>query len=1280
MSSSLPLIGSLIDMGKAKLRDTLGASAGVAGPDFTANGGFRDPKPYDFYSTNGIFEGYDGSVWLYFKLPENVQTEWTRTQSEALQSQEFMLNLIDAIGRTLDEKESVRRDQRRRFHISLSMEATNKIQGFDGMTPAQSDYFKRMPGLWRPRWFGYIGFELKTGSIFHEVYGAANKVSKYIEYMKSGIEVRSEIFISDHDTVTNIAKEHGLQPLNFIANPLDFELLTAWFGDGDDKYGLPREVQSSLMRTPEHGLSIFTPKHGEIMFHAIKPVDIGSMFMKNPLNDAETRFGNAILAPSANTVHVNIRGEIRSSKAAKNLLENKRDNAAQRYRSLEENRQKGNGTDTQAVNDTEARLSDAEYALLMALSGHAMLDNVEIIVANRVTGKPQKLKEYLAPYGLTAAPLLARQHPALCSTVPCYPDTVFRVPSNNIKRNPNTLNMFGGVLALSGLFRSSKPCGPGGWLIGLSDSGYEFKEIYTELDGPYKYNGGPVVMVTGTTGSGKAMPLDQEIRLYGGGVTTFGNVQVGDKLVGMDGKPTEVTSLSPIKYHQSVYDMKLSDGRRNRSDGQHQWLVIDEKAHQDWLNSNTTPTVRSVLKMVRTERKKLMEEASREDMLTPRQLRAWLRSTVPDLYRFAVTSPYFWEMVEFSTNMTEYQGAKMFMKRVDEILHYVTEVIADGGYDTPLMLRRTTNELRYMMEKGGIFYLPNASATQCRKRTKPNTSDTTWEEYDEHGGMSERMLSVHENIRVRTLRAMMDFPCVSVVGKTRKTYTLSIKDRRVTRDMELLARSCGVRVVTEPQGGGHARVTMFPHKCALTAGEKFKGVQHMPNRRMSYTKISSISLNKKKEHVRCISVDNPSKTFLLGDYTVTSNTQQMLQLAAQTRYGGTPVFFLNPKPNSSLKKFFDQLGGVTINMSREYLEKYPGLMDPMFFIRDREVVAKVLAEMIINAMQLTQGADATESALRRSSLEAELIARAKMPHNKCSWDLIMGNRSKGTPQLSDDKILDFVHSKMKRSVFWRASISQSDRANEQMRSLINSGAPVLIEWESDLEMPTTSNSDEWSDDNRDAIQSVTNMFRFTSSTITENNKNLGGVVFVDEAHVLKNSEMAMSIVRSKAKTWRQANIRLVLATQELKEFIGTEENLISYASEYIIMQTNMEDEIEKELFYKVTGLPRNKKYEEYIANAGVIKTPGRNKPIPNGIYVNHIYKYISGFIAGPWPLKELSLGATDKEGEEAIKRTITQAAGNGTLVGVAHTALDIESEMRAQQQVQEDKEREEGIF
>ena len=85
MSSSLPLIGSVIDMGKAKLRDTLGASAGVAGPDFTANGGFRDPKPYDFYSTNGIFEGYDGSVWLYFKLPENVQTA-LKTAAERVQS------------------------------------------------------------------------------------------------------------------------------------------------------------------------------------------------------------------------------------------------------------------------------------------------------------------------------------------------------------------------------------------------------------------------------------------------------------------------------------------------------------------------------------------------------------------------------------------------------------------------------------------------------------------------------------------------------------------------------------------------------------------------------------------------------------------------------------------------------------------------------------------------------------------------------------------------------------------------------------------------------------------------------------------------------------------------------------------------------------------------------------------------------------------------------------------------------------------------------------------
>src|SRR5699024_10490751 len=112
-------------------------------------------------------------------------------------------------------------------------------------------------------------------------------------------------------------------------------------------------------------------------------------------------------------------------------------------------------------------------------------------------------------------------------------------------------------------------------------------------------------------------------------------------------------------------------------------------------------------------------------------------------------------------------------------------------------------------------------------------------------------------------------------------------------------------------------------------------------------------------------------TCLRGDGVLTSNTQQMVQIASQIKYQEFRVFFLNPKPDASLKPSFDLLGGLTINMNAKYLRENPGMMDPMFFMEDRDEVKALLysaIEMITGLRNTGQGREARETMEMRAKL------------------------------------------------------------------------------------------------------------------------------------------------------------------------------------------------------------------------------------------------------------------------------------------------------------------------
>lgn len=362
-------------------------------------------------------------------------------------------------------------------------------------------------------------------------------------------------------------------------------------------------------------------------------------------------------------------------------------------------------------------------------------------------------------------------------------------------------------------------------------------------------------------------------------------------------------------------------------------------------------------------------------------------------------------------------------------------------------------------------------------------------------------------------------------------------------------------------------------------------------------------------------------------------------MAAQYVYLGTSVFFLNPKPQNTLKPFFDHLDGITINLSNNYLDENPGMLDPMFFIEDRKEAGRLLADMIIRAQGLNSKSNQRVQSIRsQEELTTELVEHAQMPANECSYDVIFGNSKHGanTPRLSDDDTVAFVRQKMISSPFWKASISQNTDGRSSFLTAIKSGRPFLVEWDNSISMPASKNEDDWTQQERDGVQSVVNLFKFGAETI--GNSRRGGALIVDEAHIMQTSDVAMNLVKKSGREWRSQDINLILATQNMADFLDDNEyNIFPYVRLFIIM--NLAETVkELDIFFNITKFPRDEEHKYYITHAAMDTADSvkNKKKIPNAIIIDNAYDIKTGIMAGPWPTRELQ-AATGKHIKDILQ-------------------------------------------
>ncbi|MBE9374692.1 replicative DNA helicase [Saccharopolyspora sp. HNM0983] len=88
---------------------------------------------------------------------------------------------------------------------------------------------------------------------------------------------------------------------------------------------------------------------------------------------------------------------------------------------------------------------------------------------------------------------------------------------------------------------------------------------------------GQMIIVAARPGVGKALALDTPLPTPDGW-TTMGGVRTGDRLIGADGRPTEVLAATDTLHDRPCFEIGFADGSALIADAEHQWLIGEQGA------------------------------------------------------------------------------------------------------------------------------------------------------------------------------------------------------------------------------------------------------------------------------------------------------------------------------------------------------------------------------------------------------------------------------------------------------------------------------------------------------------------------------------------------------------------------------------------------------------------------------------------------------------------------------------------------------------------------------
>jgi replicative DNA helicase len=205
----------------------------------------------------------------------------------------------------------------------------------------------------------------------------------------------------------------------------------------------------------------------------------------------------------------------------------------------------------------------------------------------------------------------------------------------------------------------------GGQMIGVPTG-------FTELDQLTNgFHPGQMIIVAARPAIGKALALDTPLPTPTGW-TTMGDVQVGDRLLGSDGRPITVVAATEAMVDRPCFEVEFDDGRVIVADAEHQWFTDTRASRRGY----EAPAVRTTAEIARTIRCETADRRLNHSVrnaaslalpeaalpLPPYVLGAWLGDGHSDSARFTTADP---EIVMY----LEAEGLEVTLSTADPSLY-----------------------------------------------------------------------------------------------------------------------------------------------------------------------------------------------------------------------------------------------------------------------------------------------------------------------------------------------------------------------------------------------------------------------------------------------------------------------------------------------------------------------------------------------------------------------------------------------------------------------------------
>lgn len=484
-----------------------------------------------------------------------------------------------------------------------------------------------------------------------------------------------------------------------------------------------------------------------------------------------------------------------------------------------------------------------------------------------------------------------------------------------------------------------------------------------------------MILVTGPTGSGKALPLDTRIPTPDG-FTTMGQISSGDSVIGSNGKTYSVTSTSEIIDDAEMFEITFDDGQKIIADADHQWLVstsagraIDSSKRKKQAIDEYVKSHKALTKIAYLSLEFTSEFGSR----TAEEILSLVQKEGIDYYSSA-------KAIEQSLHMADVYGQKG--ERIQEdvkasVIEYPIEDALMGlarrikqqhavieSSDTPVV-RTTTRE---MLENG----LTNNGnqinyAIPVNKAIELPEQDLSIEPYafglslndDEYIPLSYLRSSIDQ--RLSLLQGIVDGRDNSF---TENNIELNFANFLLVNDVAQLVRSLGIKAVV--------------NNGIISFSSDFKKV-HEADKWNYVARIESLGSGS----VKCISVNSPDFTYLVGEGFITTSNSTTIYTALDEVSNETVNVVTVEDPVEKKISGISQMqinnkAGMTFsNALRSILRADP---DIVFLgeIRDEEtakiaVDASMTGHLVLSTLH-TNGAPEAAARLSEMGVEPYLVA------------------------------------------------------------------------------------------------------------------------------------------------------------------------------------------------------------------------------------------------------------------------------------------------------------------